>query len=51
MGFVLAIVALIFEIFHWLETRDSNILFYALVLITVAILIGPTISFVQSRRI
>ncbi len=50
MGFVLAILALIFEVFHWLSTRDDSLLFYALVLVTVAILIGPAISFVASRR-
>lgn len=49
MGFVLAIVALFFELFHWLQTKDDSILFYALVLVTVALLIGPAISFVQTR--
>jgi hypothetical protein len=50
MGFVLALLAFIFEVFHWLSTRDSDLLFYALVLVTVAILIGPALSFVQGRR-
>ena len=50
MGFIFALVALIFEIFHWLSTRDSDLLFYALVLVTVAILIGPAVAFAQSRR-
>lgn len=50
MGFILAIVALFFEVYHWLSTRDDSLLFYALVLVTVAILIGPAIAYVQSRR-
>lgn len=49
IGFLLALFAFIIEVIHWVSTRDSDILFYALVLTTLAILVGPAVSFVQSR--
>jgi hypothetical protein len=38
-GALLALVALVLEIIHWATTRDASLLFYALVLTTVAVLV------------
>lgn len=40
LGVILAVVALVLEIIHWAVTRDSALSFYALVLVTLAVLVG-----------
>jgi hypothetical protein len=40
MGFLLALVALILEIVYWAQSHDLSLPFVALVLVTLAILVG-----------
>lgn len=40
MGALLVLVALILEIIDWAITRETGLWFYALVLLTVAVLLG-----------
>lgn len=40
LGSLLAVVALVLEIVHWATTRDASLAFYALVLVTLAVLLG-----------
>lgn len=41
---LLALVALVLEIIHWATTRDSSLSFYALVLVTLAVLVGGWVT-------
>lgn len=50
IGLVIAAIALLLEIIHWLNTKDSSLSFYALVLVTLAILIPVAVPYVQGRR-
>lgn len=40
LGLIFAVIALILEIIHWATTKDSSLLFYALVLLTLGMLLG-----------
>jgi hypothetical protein len=50
---LLALVALILEIIHWATTRDASLLFYALVALTLAVLVGGwvTVALPAVRRV
>ncbi|MBJ7601426.1 hypothetical protein [Candidatus Nephthysia bennettiae] len=50
IGLVIAAVALVLEIIHWVNTKDSSLSFYALVLVTLAILIPVAVPYAQRRR-
>jgi hypothetical protein len=40
MGFVLALIALVLEVIYWAISRESGLWFFALVLVTLAVLLG-----------
>lgn len=40
MGAILALIALVLEIIFWATTREAGLWFYALVLLTLAVLVG-----------
>lgn len=40
MGSILALIALVLEIIFWAITRESGLWFFALVLVTLAVLLG-----------
>jgi hypothetical protein len=50
IGLVIAVIALVLEIIHWANTKDSSLSFYALVLVTLAILIPGAVPYAQRRR-
>jgi hypothetical protein len=50
LGAVFALIALILEIVHWTSTRDASLLFYALVLTTLAILVPFAWGYIPARR-
>jgi hypothetical protein len=50
IGLIIAVIALVLEIIHWVNTKDSSLSFYALVLVTLAILVPVAVPYVQQRR-
>lgn len=47
IGVVLALLALVLEIIHWATTRDASLGFYALVALTLAVLLEGAIPLVR----
>lgn len=50
MGGVLALIALVLEVIHWATTKDASLSFYALVLITLALVVPVGMTFYNSHR-
>ena len=40
MGLILALIALLLEVVYWAITRDVSLIFSALVLVTLAVILG-----------
>lgn len=46
-GSLLALVALVLEVIHWATTKDASLSFYALVLVTLALLAPGAVAYAR----